>query len=161
MLHDFNNKMRFLNSLRHYDFNKPHTIKDDNITFERISNILSCELYLCNDSYQFDSTDNLAIFDDVTHYLEHNNRQLKPSDLNKILNDDIKRKDTLVRSLNKKSGEESKMTKYYVLTLLKGLKYCGNEESGIDTGYLYATSSYGANDRTRYVYYKLDIYNYF
>ena len=87
MLYDYNSKIRFVNSLQDYDFSKKNNIVDDDITFERITNIASCELY-CRGNYDglplhFESTDKLSAYKDLAHYLEFSNRQLKPSDLNK------------------------------------------------------------------------------
>ena len=39
MLYDYNSKVRYLNSLRDYDYDKKNNTSDDNIPFERITNI--------------------------------------------------------------------------------------------------------------------------
>ena len=149
MLYDYNSKIRFLNSLQYYDFSKKNSVGDDEITFERITNIASCELYCYNDTdgYHFDSTDKLVAYNNLVHYLEYSNRQLKPSELNKMLIERIMNQERYT-TMNKKSGVMNTLH-YYTLTLLRGLKYCGNKESGIDAGYLYATSCYGAYERVR------------
>ena len=152
MLYDYNSKVRFLNSLRGYDFSTKNSISDDNITFERITNIASCKLYCRGDHadalpLHFKSTDKLVAYKDLAHYLESSNRQLKMSELNKLLVEHIKDKENYT-TMNTKSREMGTLF-YYTLTLLRGIKYSGNKESGIDTGYLYATSCYGANGRVR------------